>query len=174
MIARTIARPSPVDPDARERELSPRAKRSNRTARVSSGMPGPSSSTVTTAKSPGSTPSDIATLVEAGVCIRALASRFTITCCRRTASPGTTTGSSGASSDHSLPGPAACASLTASMSSRDRSTGRRSRSRPASSLASSSRSSTSEVILMASDSIRASECTTSSGSVWLPRLVSSA
>ena len=53
-IARTIARPSPVPPDARSRAASVRWKRSKTRSRWSAGMPGPSSSTTKRRRPPAS------------------------------------------------------------------------------------------------------------------------
>ena len=54
------------------------------------------------------------TVVPGGVRVRALVSRLPTTWCNRSASPVTSTGSSGTSSAHRCSGPAACASATAS------------------------------------------------------------
>ena len=82
-----MARPRPVLPCARDRELSPRANRSKTSGCSSAGMPGPSSATVSTT-APASGASRVVTVVPGGVCTRALASRFATTWCSRAASPG--------------------------------------------------------------------------------------
>jgi EmrB/QacA subfamily drug resistance transporter len=182
--ASTIARPSPVEAAsvACDREVSARVNRSNRSGNRSGGMPGPSSVTVSTirgsggivpcltdrglvAGSPGGSPSLTATVtvVPSGVCRPALLSRLPSTWRSRCSSPLTTTGSSGSSSTQRWSALATRASLAASMASRDMSTGSRLSGRPASSLASSSRSSTSTLILVDSDSTRPSACVTASG-----------
>src|SRR5664279_561443 len=70
--ASTMARPSPVDPAARERDESPRTNRLKISGCSASGMPGPLSVTVMT-DTPGSVRSPDQTVVPAGVCVRALA-----------------------------------------------------------------------------------------------------
>ena len=105
--------------------------------------------------------SPVVTVVPGGVCVRALDSRFASTWCSRASSPGTVTGSAGRSSRQWCSGPATCASLTTSTTSRDRSTVAWSSGRPESRRASRSRSSTSVVIRAASDSTRPIACATS-------------
>jgi len=111
-IAVTMASPSPVLPAEREREASPRAKRSNTCGCSVGGMPGPSSMTVSSTVA-GDAVSLVVTVVPVGVWVRALASRFATTWCRRAASPVTITGSSGRSRVQWWSRPAAEASLTA-------------------------------------------------------------
>ena len=113
-------------------------------------------------------------MVPGGVCVRALASRFANTWCSRAGSPVTVTDSSGRSSRQWWSGAATCASLTASMTRRDRSTGAACSGRPESSRASSSISSTSAVIRVVSDSTRRIACATSGGTASDTRRVSSA
>ena len=104
------------------------------------------------------------TIVPAGVCTRAFASRFAITWCRRGPSPLTMTGSSGSSSRHSWSGPAALrVSHGIHQQPGDRSTSVPSSSRPSSRRASSRRSSTRAVIRTDSDSTRPRAWATSFG-----------
>src|SRR5690606_20472330 len=103
--ARTIARPRPVLPVSRDREVEPRANRSKMCGSSSGAMPGPSSATDRrTSVSCGARVT--VTVVPGGVWARALASRFASTWASREASPGTTTGSSGTASCQVCPGPA--------------------------------------------------------------------
>ena len=66
-------------PPRRERDESPRAKRSNTSGCRSAGMPGPSSRTVSTATPSAPTVSEVVTEVPGGVCTRALVNRFAST-----------------------------------------------------------------------------------------------
>ena len=75
-------------------------------------------------------------VVPGGVWVRAFDSGLQRPWCRRCGSPCTTAGSSGRSSRHTWPPPAARASLTASTTSGDRSVGVGESGRPASSLTS--------------------------------------
>ena len=81
------------------------------------GEAGPSSCTV----KPSAEPVTVM-VVPAGVYLPALASRLVTTWCRRAASPATLTGASGSESRHCRSASTTRASLTASSSSRDRST----------------------------------------------------
>ena len=173
--AATMARPRPVLPAAREREVSPRANRSKtsgcrsvRDARAVVGDGRRPHRPVVAARPRG----DRACPAGCG-------------CGRWPAgwpAPGAagrrrrarSTGSSGRSSRQRWSRPAAWASLTASTTSRDRSTGSLASGRPESSRASSSRSSTSVVIRALSDSTRPSAWATSGGTASRPRRVSSA
>ena len=152
----TIDRPSPVLPASRLRDRSPRAKRSNSVARTPGSIPGPSSTTRTTASS-ASTASVVVTTVPDGVWVRALRSRLASTWRIRFSSPGTTTGSSGTSTSQRCSRSAACASLTASSTTSVRSASPTCSGWPASRRASSSRSSTSADIRSDSDSMRSNE-----------------
>jgi EmrB/QacA subfamily drug resistance transporter len=182
--ASTIARPSPVEEAlvACDREVSARVNRSNRSGSRSGGTPGPSSVTVSTIRGPGgmaprlTDPGPVAgspggsspltatvTVVPSGVCRPALLSTLPSTWRSRCSSPLTSTGSSGSSSIQRWSGLATRESLAASMASRVMSTGSRLSGRPASSLASNSRSSTRTLIRVDSDSTRPSACVTASG-----------
>ena len=77
--AATIASPSPVLPPRRERDVSPRANRSKISGCSHSGIPGPSSATVSTAPPPVDLANDVVTDVPGGVWVRALASRLAST-----------------------------------------------------------------------------------------------
>src|SRR5438270_9250958 len=85
--AETMASPSPVLPAAREREESPRANRSNTLRSRSAGMPGPLSTTDSTASLPGATVTEVVTVVPGGVWVRALLSRLASAWCSRCTSP---------------------------------------------------------------------------------------
>ena len=120
-MALAIERPRPVPPVCRAREASARENRSNSSSATAGSIPGPSSATRSTA-TPSCTATLAVTCTPSGVCTRAFVSRFAITWCRRVASPATTTGSSGTSMIHSWSGPATCASVIASTTTRVRST----------------------------------------------------
>ena len=88
-------------PAARDRDFSPRAKRSNTCGSSAAGMPGPVSVTVrTTSPVRLSGASPTVTSVPGGVWVRALASRFVSTWVSRDASPTVDTGSSGSAIRH--------------------------------------------------------------------------
>ena len=74
--AATIANPRPVLPSRRERDESPRANRSKTSGCSQTGMPGPSSATVSTTDPSTATVSDVVTDVPGGVWVWALASRL--------------------------------------------------------------------------------------------------
>lgn len=76
--AYTMDRPRPVLPAARERELSPRAKRSKIFGSSSGGMPGPASTTHSRAWVAVRVTCTV-TAVPSGVCVRAFASRLAST-----------------------------------------------------------------------------------------------
>ena len=86
--AEAMARPSPVEPPLRDREVSPRAKRSKTSDCSADGMPGPLSATRRTAES-RSALSDKVTDVPGGVWTRAFASRLATAWCSRASSPVT-------------------------------------------------------------------------------------
>ena len=182
--ASTIARPRPVDEAlvVRDRDVSARVNRSNRSGSRSGGMPGPLSVTDTTSRggvgrvprrtvcaagadppSGSASPTRTVTVAPSGVCLPALESTLASTWCSRCSSPLTSTGSSGSSRTQRCPGRATWASLVASMTSRVMSTGSDASGRPASSRASSSSSSTRTLIRVDSDSTRPSAWVTSSG-----------
>nr|RZI36526.1 hypothetical protein BJQ95_01087 [Cryobacterium sp. SO1] len=177
-IDRAMARPRPVlrvPPEPWALEASPRANRSKTTASRASVMPGPSSCTLSCRGMPGApTRSRVDTVLAGGVCTRALESRFATSWCSRSRSPRTTTALSGTSASQVCSGAETLASFTAVSSRSARSTSSTCRSWPSSRRASSSRSLTNELILLASDSMRASEYSVISGSSALSWRVSSA
>ncbi len=140
--ARTIASPRPL-PVPPPRSPTPRTKRSKMRARSSGGMPGPSSETSITTKSP-SRRARTSTAVPGGVCTSAFWIRLSTSRCSSSPGASTTSGPPCCTSTVS-PWPSAtdAASPAASRTTAPAFTGSRRATRPASARASSSRSATS-------------------------------
>lgn len=175
-IACTRARPRPVEPAWREREASPRAKRSKTEGRRAGGMPGPSSWISTRTSGPPAHTRAVTVVPGGGGVGPGVGEEVDDDLVEAGGVGADEDGSSGAgsSSRQTWSGPAARSSPAASTTSGARSPLRYDNGCSASSRASSSRSSTRPVIRSASNSIRPSACGVPGPVDSRPRRVSSA